>query len=1559
MRHSSSTAIAHSRPLTEAIKADLPPAISLPLTGQYLIEASAGTGKTWTLTGVLLRLLVEAGHPCDKIIATTFTRSAAAEMRQRVRERLQDFARLLRLVPENLLPIVKRTKQLNRAKRRLKRHLKHHARRYGLQSAVRDPINVYLLDRLATQTLSQSSRFQQPTIETASISQLGDSNTDNTPTSTPPLDVRLALQRTQTALSQLDRLFISTLDSLCQKWLREYSSETGFSSDVQISNDIKPVIMGMIHDELRAFWAGLYQHEPELYRIMQHHGKLLSAEDFYPAVEKALNFYSTPIDPVMPSKIDLTALSQLMQAIAEYNDPNFAVYFNKAYRDEQGFTKGGILTTRLEFFQAMQQVFRGGDIAVLLGLEKNHKSIYELLQAVTSLKTTGRGFNGKHEAQQAQFLGFTVIDDMVTLFAQLQQLTEHIDQINRYFTQFISRHVREQLPNVLEAQQLTTFTLQLARLNQALADQQGAGLARYIRHQYPVALIDESQDINTEQALLIERIYLAKNPAKSSSSTSDNTSSPADNSFLLLVGDPKQAIYGFRGGDVSNYTTLKKLISTQPLALNENRRSVLSLIEALNHWYGVASPTPTPAGEPVNAASPNYLGEGIAYQPMTATRKHPALVPQLDEPVTSLPALYQLAVPVANDKQDTEDAASEPLDSDDAVTMAILALMNSGTDPDHPPLMLKGKALQLGDICVLATRHRQLDTLERKLNRAGIDTLRGGNQSVFGEQMSADLLSLMTAILSPHNIAKLKTVLLSSFFQFTLVQANALLDSEPADDTDLSSMSHVLNAIQTCLSTANEYWQKDGFLVAIQWLLNESMVLPHDSLETMPTGKGLNFWQRLARHPLGERLLIDLRHILDLISEQTANQMMGEYQLVDWLATLNYRQPKEDWAVQQRLPSETGVKLMTIHQSKGLEFAIVFILGMDDKVEVRNAAAPLFLYQVPNPQNPLKSRRLTPRPNEAHPEGHKDYQAGELQALFEEKLRLLYVALTRARERVYIVTQARSRARSNTALTAFIKDNKSFALRDDLLAHIPSIDANSLSKYKQTHYQKPKQDDELSAEDIQQLKHNAQLTYQQNIAQIQQATFQGWANTSFTALSRLFQREQHALAVHLPDYDEWDDVEDEAIDDAFTLDTVVNPARQPAGTSLKPSDNNVQNPTNPHDTIDLAITDKIAPNQPPVMMPSEPADLMISDDWEAIPPWQMDSVPYESLSEPFEPWQVEPFEQTLDPHFVGYDEPYGEELFPEPTELNFDVDYANFLNSVGQGGVPTFSNESQLMRFTFEKGTGAGTFLHKVLEDLANAPADDHQGSIGEDGIWRPSARWGVIIDRALRQQQLPALYFSTLTASQEGFQLSHAQSDEPLQPHYLALSGWLNEVIHTPFGATGQRPIDIKAQQKSAEMGFNMRLTHSLSLESLNQLFSDYQIPLNLHTEAQMQAMWRYLRGEIDLVYQHDNRYYIVDYKSNFLGDSFAAYHKDALAEAMNAHGYWLQASIYQVALHRFLQLRLPNYDPTHQLGAVEYAFIRGMSPEFADYGRLVWQPPLDFILALDKLFGNPTLDG
>ena len=85
-------------------------------------------------------------------------------------------------------------------------------------------------------------------------------------------------------------------------------------------------------------------------------------------------------------------------------------------------------------------------------------------------------------------------------------------------------------------------------------------------------------------------------------------------------------------------------------------------------------------------------------------------------------------------------------------------------------------------------------------------------------------------------------------------------------------------------------------------------------------------------------------------------------------------------------------------------------------------------------------------------------------------------------------------------------------------------------------------------------------------------------------------------------------------------------------------------------------------------------------------------------------------------------------------------------------------------------------------------------------------------------------------------------------------------------------------------------------------------------------------LVGEIDAVYEHGGRYWVVDYKSNFLGDKLADYEPSAMIQAMNHHSYWLQAAIYATALHRYLRTRVPNYEPDQHLGGVVYAFLRGM---------------------------------
>ena len=266
------------------------------------------------------------------------------------------------------------------------------------------------------------------------------------------------------------------------------------------------------------------------------------------------------------------------------------------------------------------------------------------------------------------------------------------------------------------------------------------------------------------------------------------------------------------------------------------------------------------------------------------------------------------------------------------------------------------------------------------------------------------------------------------------------------------------------------------------------------------------------------------------------------------------------------------------------------------------------------------------------------------------------------------------------------------------------------------------------------------------------------------------------------------------------------------------------------------------------------------------------------------------------------------------------------------------------IRFSFVKGANAGTFLHQVLEKI---------------DFDQPHT-WSTVIDQGIRQYQLPNHYLSTTqTSNQSALPTEHTE----LPPQHAALKDWLARILAAPLMASQQPLHAIAPHQRMAELGFNMGLAASFNPEQLNEIFkvhlpleTDKHITLNT---APISHIYRYLRGEIDLVYEYAGKFYVVDYKSNYLGSSDASYHPQQLKQAMSHAGYWLQAAIYQVALHRLLRLRIADYtgNEAKYLGAVEYLFLRGIGKDSPQgYGCITWDIPVPLVLALDTFFGMPS---
>jgi len=1476
-------------------KADVIPAVEVDLTGKHLIEASAGTGKTWTLTGIVLRLLIEARRAPEQIIATTFTRAAAAEMRQRIHDRLVDFYQLLQWInslsadisnKESLYPNILQVmpegnkdaqadndsstdanveidiNELNQdlatdkqaaaekrkqAKKDREDWLVNQAKYVRLDGIMQDPINLHLVGYLLDHV------YSYPMAE--------------------------AIRRTALVLTTLDKLFVGTLDSLAQKWLTEYSSETGHQQGMEIIEDssIEQVTDSIVHDELRQFQSRLYYEQPKLYALMDQQGKLTAVGDHKKYVTRSLNFISAPIDEIRIEKgFDFDAYEKLINEFSQLDLVDIQPYLNPDYRKSQGFRGGSNLTKQFDAIIEVHQKISQYQLTFNSYLNESENKILTSLQDSRYPDEDGKikNFNKNKEKEHQTLFELETISKLMAILDMLDSLNQHILLVLANLNRHIVLAVRNRLPVILEERGETTFSLQMVRLNQALTGRQGDKLARYIRHHYPVALIDESQDINGEQAIMIESIYLPKNKRKQSDSDKQATTKKANHEFLLLVGDPKQAIYGFRGGDVANYNYMKAQFDKSTLwTLDINRRSNAGVINALNCWFGMASATTAE-----NKLS--QLGTGIHYQHIKAAKPEYELSwfnasNSLDDvlvtEVLSAQPVSLLHLPYDKEKE-------FDYDEHQITARHIATLLSSGQT-------LKGKPIQPSDIGVLARAKKDLKRVEDELVKLNVPTLTTSDVSIFETIMAEDVAALLSAMLYPYRHDMINRVLTSHLYGLSIKNIKAMMTDHESGITEGSSApsahsnksnskdfsaneaTDIKKSYQdfiTYLKEGAQRWQHFGILSALHYLLDKSPVQPQ------------GVWQALAAHPEGDRHIMDLRHVMDILAQYGLG--MGEHELLAWFRQQIDTAPNSDWAKQYPLPTESGVQLMTIHKSKGLEFPIVYVLGMGDasRKSGNKEDYGLYLYNAQQAPSALvrqsievqqstdnqltgNQRRFSPLQSSATVEDY--YTDIETQEGFDEIRRLGYVAFTRASEQLYVVLRDPSNKTGFELKPVFYwfeSPEAKFELPDRLKGIVGMLRGHKVNEFYDNNYAN---NDANSAgvNDSAQLAATKPSAHKPTTEAIEYAPFSevmktnyfyGWAKTSFTALARQLDESTQAMAIV-----------DERIDDAIDID----------------------------------------------MTESSVSDISLLNN---------------------------------------------DESSEQNSELSLKLE--------------------EDIRFTFVKGANAGTFLHEIFEQID----------------FTNKAQWPQVIDRAISSYQLPLIYSSAEQQSRrsqgkkqrdsDGFDLESIDTTK-----HEALVNWIEEVLHAPLLASNQPLIALDKGKRFAELEFNMGLSENFKAQDISKLFQQYlpdETDKHVTLVPQNKAhLYRYLRGEIDLVYEHAGKYYVVDYKSNFLGNSLSDYNEDTLKKAMSKAGYWLQAAIYQVALHRFLAMRISDYTGNEDkyLGAVEYVFLRGVydpNAKIADttsqdnnkhssnnlenygcYGLVTWDIPIAFIKGLDALFGLP----
>lgn len=248
-------------------------------------------------------------------------------------------------------------------------------------------------------------------------------------------------------------------------------------------------------------------------------------------------------------------------------------------------------------------------------------------------------------------------------------------------------------------------------------------------------------------------------------------------------------------------------------------------------------------------------------------------------------------------------------------------------------------------------------------------------------------------------------------------------------------------------------------------------------------------------------------------------------------------------------------------------------------------------------------------------------------------------------------------------------------------------------------------------------------------------------------------------------------------------------------------------------------------------------------------------------------------------------------------------------DAVGDSAAP---KATTLTAHTFPRGASPGTFLHSLLENI------DFSQPV--EGDW---------VAEQLRQQGFGEEWQSVMTQ-------------------------WLTQILHAPLNGTGVSLRQLDARQRHAELEFYLPITGNLQAGELDRLIKQYDPLSAACPPLDFRDVKGMLKGFIDLVFSWQGKYYLLDYKSNWLGEEGEAYSQQAMEEAMKSHRYDLQYQLYTLALHRYLRHRLAEYDYQQHFGGVIYLFLRGVDENSPGQGIFTTCPDRALIEGMDRLFAG-----
>lgn len=837
--------------------------------GTSLIEASAGTGKTYTIAMLVLRLVVEQDVPIDKLLVVTFTKAATEELKDRIRGRLAY------------------------AKRALAGH--------------------------ADTTDSAISTW---------LAQVD-------------LPSEIIKRRLDLALLDIDQAGIFTIHGFCQRVLREHALASGQLFDAELTDDLLAIKQACADD----FWRRHIQNRTA-WEVAVLTKDIKTPDALLGSINNISNdalIYpdQQPLDSALAELKQLADKAQIKLAdCAQKVDAQFTgKYFKGSY--QKTFT--GHCSELGEWLQGNTLQFPSAEALSLLaynglldGLNGN--------QFRANKAQTGDG-------RKAEFLSSLDLDTKPfdDLEAKAQQITV---ALRRNLLELL----RVELDKQLEQINAWSFDNLITHLAKALEGERSLQLIGELRQRFDAALIDEFQDTDNNQWHIFFSIFAAPSH------------------YLVLVGDPKQAIYKFRGADIYSYLEAQAQAQNR-FTLKKNWRSHPHLVEAVNRLF---------------QREQAFLLPGIAFNPtQPGLSKEDGALHSCGKAVAPM-MLWQLQ------ESDSKTGYWQSNRSDAAYAICI-SVVNEIVEllAGDYTIQPQNRKLQPQDIAILVQTNKQAREYQNTLRLAGVPSVLNSTESVFASEEAGHLYILLQAVAHPGDTNLLGQALALSWFGHDGQKLCQIINSETEMDNILSRF---LGYYQT--------WQQAGMMTMMQTLLKQEKIASVLSTST-----------------LAERRLTNLQHTLELLQQAVIDERLGIHKTLNWLKTA-ITQAKENPGSpdnqQLRLESDAdAVKIVTMHRAKGLEYPIVFCPYLWQHKHRPIEKNPLVLCHLPEMGYGNKSRLIVDL-------GSTKIDKHNAQAQYEdhaEDLRLAYVAVTRAKYRCYIAwANVRSETAANDSALAWLLD---------------------------------------------------------------------------------------------------------------------------------------------------------------------------------------------------------------------------------------------------------------------------------------------------------------------------------------------------------------------------------------------------------------------------------------------------------------------------------------------------------------------------------------------------------